>query len=109
MINEPKPARAIVQNDFASFGVRIGLMNSNHQVYVWENHIPTLRNIEEGHYESNDEWLRLDEQTSRALYEALTEYYGHSSNDVKALRRDYEAERKRVDNLIEYATNSRKL
>lgn len=43
-------------------------------------------------------WLAEDE--ARALYEALADYFGHTGNDGRALRRDYEDERKRVDRLI---------
>jgi len=45
----------------------------------------------------------LDEDEARALYEALADHFGHSGNDTRALRRDYDAERSRVDRLITFA------
>lgn len=47
--------------------------------------------------------LWLDEDEARALYEALADHFGHSGNDTRALRRDYDAERARVDLLIKHA------
>ena len=34
------------------------------------------------------------------IYEALADYFGHSGHDTRALRKDYDAERARVDKLI---------
>ena len=48
----------------------------------------------------DDVWLRLPEDDARAIYEALADHFGHSGNDTRALRRDYDAERGRVDRLI---------
>src|SRR5687767_6504204 len=48
-----------------------------------------------------DAWLQLQEEDARAIYEALADYFGHAGHDIRALRRDYEAERARVDRLIE--------
>lgn len=42
--------------------------------------------------------LRLGEDEARALLDALTRHYG-GADDVRALRRDYDAERQRVDTL----------
>lgn len=47
-----------------------------------------------------DSWLRLPEDDARALYEALAEHFGHAGHDIRALRKDYDAERARVDRLI---------
>jgi hypothetical protein len=44
--------------------------------------------------------LRLKEDVARAIYEALGDHFGHAGHDARALRKDYEAERKRVDTLI---------
>lgn len=45
----------------------------------------------------------LTDDMARALMEELTRYY-HGADDSRALRRDYDAERKRVDNLIGHLT-----
>jgi len=54
--------------------------------------------------DGRDMWLRLDPEEARALYDALGEYFGHTSTGSQALRKDYEAERKRVDTLISHLT-----
>lgn len=45
-------------------------------------------------------WLLLPEDDLRAIYEALAEFFGHAGHDIRALRKDYDAERGRVDRLI---------
>jgi hypothetical protein len=42
--------------------------------------------------------LVLEDDEARALLDALTRYY-HGAEDTRALRRDYDDERKRVDRL----------
>jgi hypothetical protein len=42
--------------------------------------------------------LVLEEDEARALLDALTRYY-HGAEDTRALRKDYDAERARVDKL----------
>jgi len=42
--------------------------------------------------------LTLTDDMARALMEELTRHY-HGADDSRALRRDYDAERKRVDDL----------
>lgn len=54
----------------------------------------------------DDAWLRLQEGDARAIYEALAEYFGHAGHDIRTLRRDYEAERKRVDKFIDVLSRS---
>ena len=51
--------------------------------------------------------LALDNETARALYEALADHFGQSGHDTRALRRDYDDERKRVDRLIAHLTEER--
>jgi len=46
-------------------------------------------------------YLQLSTDEARALYEALAEHFGHAGHDMRALRRDYEAERCRVDRLLD--------
>lgn len=47
--------------------------------------------------------LQLGDNEARALLEALARHYG-GADDVRALRRDYDAERKRVDTLTSALT-----
>jgi len=46
-------------------------------------------------------YLRLEEEEARAVYEGLAEYFGGAGHDTRALRRDYDDERKRVDRLTD--------
>ena len=48
--------------------------------------------------------LRIDEDVAKALMLGLLEYFGEYKGDVKILRQDYMAERKRVDRFIDYLT-----
>ena len=47
--------------------------------------------------------LRLSHDMARALYEALAKHFG-GSPETATLRKDYEAERARVDVFISYMT-----
>lgn len=42
-----------------------------------------------------------DEEILRALYEALAAHFGGAGHDTRALRQDYNAERARVDKMID--------
>lgn len=44
--------------------------------------------------------IRLGDSEARAILEALARHYG-GADDTRALRRDYDAERKRVDRLTD--------
>lgn len=56
----------------------------------------------------DDSGLLLREDIARAVYEALADHFGHSGHDTRALRRDYEDERKRVDTFIAHLTRQRR-
>ena len=47
--------------------------------------------------------MRLPENAARALLDALSKHFG-GTTDVMSLRRDYDAERKRVDRMIDHLT-----
>lgn len=51
--------------------------------------------------------LRLSNEMALALYVALADHFGHSGNDTRALRRDYEAERARVDKFIAHIVGAK--
>lgn len=53
--------------------------------------------------EEEQDRLHIREADARAIYEALAEHFGHAGHDIRTLRKDYEAERKRVDLLIDRA------
>jgi hypothetical protein len=51
-------------------------------------------------YAGHGPTLVLEEDEARALLDALTRYY-HGAEDTRALRKDYDAERSRVDKLTD--------
>ncbi|HMM95287.1 hypothetical protein [Phycicoccus sp.] len=51
--------------------------------------------------EGRTSMLHMPEEAARALYEALAERFGGTGHDTRALRRDYDDERKRVDKLTD--------
>lgn len=52
-----------------------------------------------------DKLTICDEEVLRALYEALAEHFGGTGRDARALRKDYEHEKDRVDKLIDAVTS----
>ena len=96
-------ARVRTEYDHLGAGVRIAISPREHERLVWSQ-FPTARRDETPTDLSEDEWLRLDEDVARALYESLADYFGHAGHDTRALRRDYDAERKRVDQFISHLT-----
>lgn len=48
----------------------------------------------------------INEDVAKSLMLGLLEYFGEYRGDVKILRQDYQAERKRVDKFIEYLTRN---
>lgn len=56
--------------------------------------------VTEGALGTDFEALRLTEDLARALLDGLTRWY-HGAEDTRALRKDYDAERARVDRLLD--------
>jgi hypothetical protein len=65
-----------------------------HLASVWDE-IPALEDVAPT--------FRLGHDEARAVLDALTVHY-HGAEDTRALRRDYDAERKRVDTLTRQLT-----
>lgn len=83
---EDGPRRILVLEDFAgSFGYRWEELDTNSPGPAK----PTIR---------------LTDSAARALLESLTRHYS-GAEDTRALRRDYDAERKRVDDLTSALAN----
>ena len=94
------PLKAHIADDLMRAGIKV--------VFVWE--ADGLRRV----YSPGDhrvqivqpgaepeiEPLHLGDDEARVLYEALGRYLG-GTDDTRALRKDYEAERARVDKLID--------
>lgn len=98
-------ARAHVEHDWIRDGVKIGLMLNRQQTFIWGD--PVVSTLAPDAAAPDDAWLRLPADVARALYEALADHFGHSGHDTRALRKDYEAERARVDKLIDAAIKGR--
>lgn len=96
-------SKARVEFDPRAFGLRVAIQRDHggaREVVQWEPVAVRRHAPDEYHEPSDADWLRLPEDDFRALYEALADHFGHSGNDTRALRRDYDAERGRVDKLI---------
>jgi hypothetical protein len=97
-------SKAHVEYDPAHMGVRLAVLRERGQhreVIQWP--ILSVKVVGESAGEVNDDdWLRLQDDDARAIYEALADYFGHSGHDTRALRRDYDSERARVDKLISH-------
>jgi hypothetical protein len=94
--------RAYVTDDFFGMGVKIGIIIDQ------ENAPPMVGHFRDGRL---SDWeviepgaavqvptLTLGDPEARALLDGLTRHF-HGAEDTRALRRDYDAERKRVDEL----------
>ncbi|MCW2496412.1 hypothetical protein [Jatrophihabitans sp.] len=106
-------SRAHVEFDPTSSGLRVAMTRGSdngpiHQVLQWEPLAVRTYDATEGVTQPGGaDWLRLPEDDARALYEALADHFGHFGHDTRALRKDYDAERARVDKLITHLTSSR--
>jgi hypothetical protein len=75
------------------------------EILQWETVAVATRSAEDGYrVEDERDRLHIREDDARAIYEALAEHFGHNGHDVRALRKDYDAERSRVDRLIAHLT-----
>jgi hypothetical protein len=95
--------RAYVQDDYRSFGLSVLF------VLETEDHPREIARFTDGSFvrweqvapgDAIEPSLVLpDGDFARALLDTLTRHY-HGAEDTRALRRDYESERSRVDQLI---------
>ena len=101
-------SKAYAENDFAFNGVRIAITRHDRRQILKFAPVTVGELTEQSSAVPDDDvWLRLPEDDARALYEALANHFGHAGHDIRALRKDYDAERARVDRLIDYATKER--
>lgn len=105
-------SRAHAKFDPAMMGVAIAVLRNPdspvRQILQW----PIFREVrtvdaESDGQEHTEDWLHLHEDDARAIYEALGEFFGHTGHDTRALRKDYDAERGRVDKLIGHLIGNR--
>lgn len=74
-------------------GQRFLLHQADSQTFSWDEMPPPEAGLADGMIEPT---FILPFDSGRALLDALTRHY-HGADDTRALRRDYDAERKRVD------------
>jgi hypothetical protein len=96
--------RARVESVYMHDGVKIAVAD-DHVVYIWPTSMTVRERSEATAVVADDDiWLRIDEDAARAMYEALAGYFGGAGHDTRALRKDYDAERARVDLMIGHLT-----
>jgi hypothetical protein len=72
--------------------------------YVWKPGGDTVHTYDRNNpVQPDDEPMRLRDDEARALLTALLRHY-EGGEDARSLRRDYDAERRRVDAFIDYLT-----
>lgn len=101
-------SKGYAQADPMMLGVKVAIVREIgggvRQTLHWEQLVIKTQTPESPATEPEDSmWLRLPDDDARALYEALADHFGHAGHDIRALRKDYEAERARVDKLIDRA------
>lgn len=97
--------RAHVTDDFYGGSVRIfivqhpaeGSAQARYILRLGADGARAMEEVAEAHVVT-DPTLCLGDDEARALLDALMRYY-HGAEDTRALRRDYDDERKRVDRL----------
>lgn len=101
---------AHIEHDWMRDGVQIALVadEGGHDRTLYDFSGVTGRHyrVEDGvAHSADDARLALPQDAARALYEALAAYFGHVGHDAAALRKDYDAERARVDVFIKHLTS----
>ena len=102
-------ARAHVEFDFIFDGVRLSIATKTDTGRLIRTFDPITTPIfaQEGETATpptgRQAYLQLSDDEARAIYQALGEYFGTQVSDNRALRADYEAERRRVDKFIDAA------
>ena len=102
-------AEAFVQDDWMRDGVKIAVRLSNaedvREMILWGDVAVTRITEATNAMPSDDAFLHLPNDVARALYEALSRHFGGNVVDATRLRKDYDAERARVDLFIKHLTH----
>jgi hypothetical protein len=96
--------RAHIQSNIMLRGIEVVLYRNleDGRTSVWAPGGDTVQ-IPEPDVAPDIEPLRLHDEDARALLSALLTHY-EGGEDTRSLRRDYDAERKRVDQFSDYFT-----
>lgn len=96
--------RAWIGDDLLRGGIRVVFaFQSGHSRSVWAPGGPRMFVSTDDATEPDVEPCRMTDEEGRALLTALNRYY-EGGEDTRSLRRDYDAERKRVDTFIAHLT-----
>lgn len=103
-------ARARVEADFAGDGVSVWLGRKLENGFVTVEPTTLVMQVRDAVSAAsvtvaNEPAFRLPEDLARALLDALATHFGGVS-EVQSLRRDYLAERARVDKMIDHLTKT---
>lgn len=93
-------AKAVYNPAYDTVGISVSPYPGS--VFTWPS--PELVIVANGEAPSSDAEIKVTEDVARALYEALGRYFGGDIVDASRLRKDYDAERGRVDKFIEALT-----
>ena len=98
-------AGANVQEDWMRGGVKIvvWLDRTEHTTKIVQWGTPSVTELPVATMAPDDAFLHLSDDVARALYEALSVHFGGNVVDATRLRKDYDAERARVDLFIRHA------
>jgi len=97
-------AGANVQEDWMRGGVKIVAWahRSEHTTQIVQWVQPSVTELPAESMPPEDAFLYLTDDIARALYEALSVHFGGNVVDATRLRKDYDAERARVDLFIKH-------
>lgn len=99
--------RVYVEQDFPADAVKIHLSQKHgDRTYVTRFGELILQETDPLTVDNDARPLVLTDDTARVLYEALARYFG-GAPDMHTLRKDYDAERARVDLFIQHLTGAR--
>jgi hypothetical protein len=104
-------ADAWVQEDWArGDSLKIAVIqehpNGRREVLLWDD--VSARMLDDATTLPDNAFLQIPTDTARALYEALSRHFGGNVVDATTLRKDYDAERARVDLFIKHLTKDSK-
>ena len=93
------------ERDMVGIAVLRELGHGRRELLQWDIPAIQTREADDSYREEQEQdRLHIREDDARAIYEALADHYGHSGHDTRALRKDYDAERARVDRLLMWVT-----
>jgi hypothetical protein len=96
----PLTAKALVRPDLERDGVTIAVRTERGGILNFADVDIEWIESENPATQSEARPLHLSEDSARAVYEALGRYFGGDVVNAVALRKDYDAERSRVDKMI---------